>query len=119
MNLPSLGGETPNCRRSNHGTRIRLERGDRKSAPSQRVARNSAPGANIKRLAGAVLQKLRNRLPFGASEIALGRFDQRVVIERVEHELALVRLIAQPNYGIFPRRERLLRHHKLLAQCHG
>ena len=117
-----LGRETPDCRRPDHGTGIRLERGDRKSAPRQRVAGNSAPGADVKRLAGPVLQKLRNRLPFGAGKIALGRIDQRVIIERVEHELALVRLVAQPDHGIFPRRERLFVQHAnphLLARRAG
>ena len=118
----SLGRETANRCRADHGTGIRLERGDHKSAPRQRIARNSTPGADVKRLAGPALQKPGNRLPFGAGKITLGRVDQRVIIERVEHELALVRLVTQPNHGIFPSGERLFVQHAnphLLARRAG
>ena len=117
-----LGRETADRCSPDHGTGIRLERGDHKSAPRQRIARNSAPGADVKSLAGPVLQKSGNCLPLGAGKIALGRIDQRVIIERVEHELALVRLVAQPDHGIFPRRERLFVQHAnphLLARRAG
>ena len=70
----------------------------------KRVAGNAAPGAHVERPAGAPAQHLRNRLPFVAIEITLGRSDQRIVIKRVEHELPLVRLVAQPDHGVFPGR---------------